>query len=94
VQDEVKMSLAKEMGPAEWSLIEPHYDRGVLVHVDKSLDFLDVAVRIAKDDADFIKQQMTLLKIKKVDPDNVEDIKQSAKVFTCVVVAPFVLIQP
>ncbi len=90
---EARASLQKEMGPADWALLEPHYESGALVIVDSDLDLIDVAVRMFKDDTAFIKQLMTELKLNKVDQTNVAQVKARAKVFSCVVVAPFVLIQ-
>jgi len=93
-ESQVRESLQKEKGPADWALLQPHYESGAIVFVDPSLDLIDVAVRMHQDDSNFIKKQMTDFKLYKVDEQNVERIQENTKVFSCVVVAPFVLIQP
>jgi hypothetical protein len=81
-------------GPAEWSILKPHADRGALFLVAPSLVLLDVAKAIADDDTTRVKSWLSEQKLARPSPDQLKTWATTpSKTFESVVVAPYVLIR-
>lgn len=76
--------LKKDMGEIDWSELESHVERGVVIELDPSLDLIQTAVKFVQDDKEQVAQWLECGLIKKVD-------KTRQGPVIAVVVAPWVL---
>jgi hypothetical protein len=86
--------LAAHLGPIELSDLRAHLARDGVILVAPSLDLLDVAEAIAKDDKELVERWVGAALVAK---PSLEDLarwhEQGASPLTAVVVQPFVLVQ-
>ena len=91
--EKIREKLEKEVGPADWKVIGPHYNRGAIIIVSPELDLIDVAIKVAEDDVelvqDWIKDEMLL----RPTPDDAKQWEETGRELTSIVVSPFVLVQ-
>lgn len=86
--------LIREKIEADWASLRAHLERGGLVVVDSSLDIIDVALKVADDDAATIGQWISngvLTKPSAVQITHWDADKQ--KCFNMLIVSPYILIQ-
>ena len=89
-------SFKKEVEVADWSMLKSHFERGVLVSVSQTLDLIEVAVAVAEDSVEVVKEWMRKgdLKNTTVEEAEVWAAKPHEKMAEFLIVQPYVLIQP
>lgn len=94
-RQELAQKLKSESFDADWSMLEEHYQRGALIHIDHSLDLFETAAAIALDESSYIKELMEKKKIIKIDESMASQFKKEKglKQFQFTIVQPYVLIQ-
>ena len=89
----IREKLKKEIGPADWKVIGPHYARGAVIIVSPELDLIDVAIKVAEDDVDLVQDWIKDEKILRPTPDEAKEWEDTGRELTSIVVSPFVLLQ-
>lgn len=92
-QESLAEKLKDEIGTADWPLLKPHAERGVLLMINSHLDLLEVAVQVAEDRTDQVRSWLDGGKITRPTPSQMQEWETENTIFTCVIVHPFVLIQ-
>ncbi len=86
--------LQEEIESAQWHLLKPHYTRGALYIVDQDLQIAEVALALAEDRAQQVKQW---LDEGVLYPPIEDEVKlwdsQDTTLFSFLIVQPYVLIQ-
>ncbi len=85
--------LKNEIGSADWPLLKPHAERGVLLIIHPQLDLLEVAALVAEDRTEQIRMWLDDGKISRPTSAQLKEWKMGETIFTCIIVQPFVLIQ-
>ena len=85
-------ALARERGQIAWSELARHFARGVVVVVDPSLDLLDVAETMAKDNRPVFSDWMARGLVTRADDDHAMRWEASGQLLDAIVVAPWVLV--
>ena len=93
MQEPLAEKLKDEIGTAEWLMLKPHADRGVLLMIHPQLDLLDVAVQVAEDQTEQVRSWLDSGKISRPPLALMKAWETENTVFTCVIVHPFILIQ-
>ncbi len=89
----LRETLAETMGRAPWSMLTAHVERDGLVFVDPTLDLLDVAVALARDDEQSVTGWMTDGLLTKPTPEDIaRHAADTEKRWTFAIVQPFVLV--
>lgn len=86
--------LTHDKMESDWGGLRAHLERGGLIVVDSSLDLVDVALKVAEDDATAIGQWISGGALTK---PSVEQIAlwdaDKQKSFSMLIVSPYILIQ-
>jgi len=90
---DLRSLLNAQTGRTNWSELERHFARGVLVLVSGDLDLVDVAARVAEDDKAQVEAWMAAGKVRGPEIEDVKDWHTRDAAFWSVVSAPWVLIQ-
>lgn len=91
---EIKAKLNKEILEVTWSALQPYEKRGVLICVDRSIQLTDAGTAVAIDDSQWIATWMEQGTIYKPSPKQSEAWAEDAlKLFSMIIVQPFVLVQ-
>ena len=85
--------LKKEVGVINWKELERFFASGKLIIINNDLDIIDVAYKFNIDDSDLISSWIESDKLGFVTDDQAKSWSNVNKEFTCIVVAPWVLIQ-
>jgi hypothetical protein len=93
VNDELRRKLASEAGAIAWTELERHFARGALIVVAPELDLIDVAARIAEDDAVSVGRWMNSDQVVRASDEHARLWGASRRLLRAVVVAPWVLVQ-
>ena len=92
---ELRDKIASEIGNAGWPLLESHAKRGVLILVDPTLELLEVALAVSRDDAVQVNGWMAAGQLTKPDHNAITAYESGpGAFFQFVVVQPFVLARP
>lgn len=91
--DELRAHLHGETSKLPWQELEKHFARGVLFKVEKGLDILDVAIVMARDDKDSLKQWIDKASVVAVEAADAKRWHETSATLWTVVVAPFILVQ-
>jgi hypothetical protein len=89
----LRAKLNTETGQLPWKELERHFARGVVIKVQRGLDLVDVAARIAQDDKAVVERWLTEGRIARASADDAADWNQRQPRFWAVVTAPWVLVQ-
>lgn len=92
-EQELRDRLNTETGKLEWPELERHFARGVVVKVDASLDLVDVACCVVRDDSAAMRNWMASSAIEKATDEDARAWQANQPLFWAVVVAPWVLVQ-
>lgn len=86
--------LAAKADVAEWVMLRAHLERGGVVVVDPLLDLAEVGAALAVDDVKSVERWLSSGLLGKPSAQQVElwDADKG-KVFLCLIVSPYVLIQ-
>jgi hypothetical protein len=85
--------LAAETGLIGWRELQRSFARGVLVAVAPGLDLVEVAARLAEDDAEALRDWLDSGQVARASDAHGERWEAGQQVFKAVVVAPWVLVQ-
>lgn len=88
-----KAKLNLETAQIAWSELQRFFAQGSVIWVDNSLDLIDVAHHIARDDSAAIKQWMKDKKVAQVSDDQAKAWLAADCDVWSVVVRPLVLVQ-
>lgn len=91
--ENLREKLEKEVGPADWKTIGPHYARGAVIIVSPELDLVEVAIKVAQDNVDLVKDWIKDEKLLRPTPDDAKKWEETGAELSSVVVSPFVLVQ-
>ena len=81
------------MGVINWKGVERFFASGKLIIINDNLNIIDVASKFNIDDSDMISSWIESDKLGFVTDDQAKLWSKVNKEFTCIVVAPWVLIQ-
>lgn len=90
---ELRARLASETGPIDWSELERHFARGVVVCVGPDLDLVEVAARMVEDDRDSMAAWLDAGQVNPATDTQARDWQARAARFRAVVTAPWVVVQ-
>jgi hypothetical protein len=93
-EEALRIKLGDRMGPVFFSDLKAHLERDAVIIVAQELELLDVAVAVANDDADKVKDWIESGKMRK--PSLLERDEWPAhegRTWEAVIVKPFVLVQ-
>jgi hypothetical protein len=85
--------LAQEVGVLTWPELQRHFARGVVIVVAASLDWLDVGLAMAQDDAGRLAEWMVQGVVFKANDECARRWSVDQTPLRAVVVAPWVLVQ-
>ena len=88
-----RYKINAETGRLPWAALEKFFASGNLVHVDASLDLVDVAYEFSQDNAAETKRWMEAGLVARVSDDQARAFHTRNDEFWSVVVRPWVLIQ-
>jgi hypothetical protein len=91
--DLLRAKLNTETGRLSWQELEPHYARGVVVCVSVELDLVDVAFRMAKNDAKQVAEWLGVGALHRASDDDARDWCSRNPSLWAVVTVPWVLVQ-
>jgi len=87
-------ALEKYTGTVAWDYLKPHFESGVLLYVDGSLDLAEVGAVIAADATVKVEAWLKAGDLLKPGTLHAEHWESSGESFAALVVSPFVLMQP
>lgn len=90
---DLRAKLNAETGKLLWPELERHFARDVVIKVDPSLDLIDVAVSVAKDDKSKVEAWMNSGLVSHPSLEDARGWVDRQPDFWAVVVAPWVLVQ-
>ena len=91
---DLRAHLANEVHRVDWKPLGPHAKRGGLVLVDARLDLVEVAVAVANDDSQRVRQWMEAGQLLKPTEDQIAAWQEETEErFTVLIVQPYVLAQ-
>ncbi len=92
-REEFQLKLAAETARIGWSELERYFAKGVLWQVDAEQDLIEVAVEMAMNNEQQIKQWMNEGFIAELDIATAKDWQKNDPDLWAVVMAPWVLVQ-
>ncbi len=92
-RDELRQKLNLETGQIEWSELQRHFARGVVIAVSAELDLVETALKFTEDDSTTIEDWLTTGQVKRADDDNARIWEQTDAAYWAIVVAPWILVQ-
>jgi len=90
---DLKQKFHSETAQISWAELQRFYAQGNVVHINESLDLIEVAAWFAEDLADKIKPHLEVGTIAKPDNKQAQSWFDENTQLWSVVVAPFVLVQ-
>ncbi|NPA25429.1 MAG: DUF2288 domain-containing protein [Deltaproteobacteria bacterium] len=94
LNEELSRKLAEEIGTVPWSWLRLHHQRGVLFLVADELELLEVALAVAEDRVDEIRNWLETGRLNQPRPEQVEEWENSGGLFAGVIVKPYVFFKP
>ncbi|MCB9796320.1 MAG: DUF2288 domain-containing protein [Alphaproteobacteria bacterium] len=94
MSDPLREKLRGELSEASWRLLLEHHVRGALVHVDPSVDLVEVAASIAEDQTALVRAWMQSGLVGTPSDDQVRVWAHRGQVFRFLIVQPFVVASP
>jgi hypothetical protein len=92
--EDLRTTLTASLDEATWEWLIPHYDRGVIITVDPSLNLVDVGMAIAQDQTQPVQHWLAEQLLNKPSPAQCETwAAQVGLQFVALIVQPYVLIQ-
>lgn len=91
--DILRAKINAETGQLGWKELERHFARGVVIKVQRGLDLVDVAARVAQDDKAEVERWLAEGRIARASADDATDWNKRQPMFWAVVTAPWVLVQ-
>jgi hypothetical protein len=91
--DELRRKLNSETAHIHWKELERHFAQGSVVTVSGTMDLVDVAARMAENQAETLKTWLEDGRVHRTTSDEALRWLESDRELWCVVVAPWVLVQ-
>ena len=91
--ENIREKLEREVGPADWKVIRPHFLRGAVIVVSPDLDLIDVAKSVAEDDAVSVEAWINSGRLTRPAPEDAKEWEESGRELNAIVLDPFVLLQ-
>ena len=91
--EELSAKLNAETARITWSELHKPFARGVVIQVASSLDLIDVASCVARDDKATVEAWLQCGQISRLSDEGAQDWHERNPVLWAVVVAPWVLVQ-
>ena len=92
---QVRERFEAELAEVEWADLRAHEKRGSLIVVDDGLDLVEVAVKVAEDDAQAVSGWINTGKLSRPGPEQVASwVERDDIRFRTLIVQPYVLTQP
>lgn len=88
------IELNQQTGRLQWKELQPHFARGVVIRIKASLDLVQIAEAFQQDRVEVIQPLLQDGSIAKVTDQQARVWTDSNPIFWCIVIAPWVLIQP
>lgn len=85
--------LNSETGVLSWAELATHFARGVVLRVSASVDLIEAAEKVIRDDKSAIEPLMNSGELRRATDDDARDWVKREPQFWCVVSAPWVLAQ-
>lgn len=85
--------LVRETARIAWSELQTYFATGAVVYVSDSLDLIDVAMRISKDDKAAVEQWLLSRQLGKISDDQAAEWLETDATVWSVVVNPWILVQ-
>ncbi len=85
--------LEKESGEINWSELQPHFARGVVVNVNKDHDLIAVAIDFVNDNKQAVEDLLGAGDVVRVTDEMARVWSETNPLMKSVVVAPWVLVQ-
>ncbi|VAX14492.1 hypothetical protein MNBD_GAMMA24-870 [hydrothermal vent metagenome] len=92
-REQMHQKLNLESGEIDWSELQRHFARGVVIAVSPALDLVEAALKFVEDDRDTIENWLAMGQIKRADEEHAHRWNQNNALFWAIVVAPWVLVQ-
>ncbi len=92
-KDELWVKLNGQTARLDWTELQTHFARGVVIKVTAELDLVDVAVCVARDDVAKIDQWLDDGEISRATDADAQQWQDNNTEFWAVVAAPWVLVQ-
>lgn len=92
-ENEMRQKINMETAQIAWSELQREFARGVLVVVGPSLDLVDVALVLNRDDSAQFQTWVEQGQIRRALDDDARSWNETQPEFWSVVVAPWVLVQ-
>lgn len=89
-----RAKLVTETAKIRWQELEIHFARGVVIYVSPALDLVDVAFAVSRDDTEKVTAWIDDQKVLRQFDEQAEVWADEDAVVWCVVVKPWVLVQP
>ncbi len=86
--------LVAETAKIPWMELQVFFTRGMVVYVSEQLDLIDVALELSRDNADQLKQWIDSGELLRNFDEQAKVWSSSNALVWCVVVKPWVLVQP
>ena len=90
----LREKLADEVGTVAWSWLRPHHERGILFMVAEELELLEVALAVAEDRVEQVRDWLEAGHLRQPQPEQVEVWESCGGLFAGVIVKPYVFFQP
>ena len=91
--EQLRARLEAETGPISWSELERHFARGMVIHVARELDLVEVAARMVEDDKDTMTAWLDTGQVNPATDEQARDWQERSARFRAVVAAPWVVVQ-
>lgn len=94
MQDDAAQGLAEQVDVAQWQWLRAHNERGALILVERMLELAEVGERLVADDSATVQAWLSSSLLSKPTAEQVAVWDTvPGKLFSMLVVSPFVLIQ-
>ena len=94
MSEDLRAHLSNEVHRVDWNPLSPHAKRGGLIMVDPRLDLVDVALAVANDDSESVRQWMESGQLSKPAEERIAEWQNDDEErFSVVIVQPYVLAQ-
>ncbi|MEE9491965.1 MAG: DUF2288 domain-containing protein [Gammaproteobacteria bacterium] len=88
-----QLERVQETARITWPELEPHFARGVILHIDSHLDLVQVAAKFVDDDKAGIQALLERGQVEYLSTDSAKDWCSRLPELWAVVAAPWVLVQ-
>jgi len=88
-----KAKLNTDTGQLGWEELARHFARGVVIRIDETLDLVQVAQTLLKDDSTQVEQWQQSGQLARASDDDARRWNKESSEFWAIVIAPWVIVQ-